>query len=100
MVIQGLEGLKKVSNLHVLIPSAVTIARILKAVGEKNAELDQEAAKELRELFIKTGEMSGISFKKPYPEEEVSFLFINSLNSSLFCFKYSASISFPGCVLS
>lgn len=59
MLIQGSKGLKTISNLPNLIPSVVTITCVLKAIGENNAELDRDASLELRNLFIKTGEMTG-----------------------------------------
>ncbi len=49
----------KTAGLPTLIPSIVTVVRILKSVGENNAQLDREAAESLRDLFLKTGEMTG-----------------------------------------
>ena len=59
MLIQGARGLMKAAGLPGLVPSILTIVRILKSVGENNAQLDREAAQALRDLFLKTGEMTG-----------------------------------------
>ncbi len=59
MIVEGIEGLKTLAGIPSLIPSTVTISRILRAIGEKNAELDAESGRALRDLFVKTGEMTG-----------------------------------------
>jgi hypothetical protein len=59
MFIEGARGLMGAAGLPSLAPSIVTIVRILKATGENNAKIDQEAAQSLRDLFLKTGEMAG-----------------------------------------
>lgn len=59
MLVNGLKGLEKLTNIQPITPSSLVIARILKTIGEKNAKLDRIATQELQNLFIKTGEMTG-----------------------------------------
>jgi hypothetical protein len=57
--VQGVGQLAALIAKSQLIPSAVTITKILTEVRRQNATLDQEALLAFKELLSKTGEMMG-----------------------------------------
>ena len=58
-VITGAAGLARMIGSIDLVPSVVTVTKLLREIGDRNAQLDEAATGALRDLMVKTGEMSG-----------------------------------------